>query len=88
MAEILLVELEAGLVLLEAMAAELPCVVTRVGAVPDVIDDGQNGYLVEVGTVEQLGNRLAAVLAVSVAANLVPAARAASVAPTIALRSE
>jgi glycosyltransferase involved in cell wall biosynthesis len=47
---------------LEAMAAELPCVVTRVGAVPDVIEDGYNGYLVDVGNAQQLGDRLLALL--------------------------
>jgi len=32
---------------LEAMAAALPCVVTSVGANPDLVDDGDSGFLVE-----------------------------------------
>jgi glycosyltransferase involved in cell wall biosynthesis len=48
---------------LEAMAAELPCVVTGVGAIPDVVRDGYNGFIVEVGAVAQLRDRLADLLA-------------------------
>lgn len=33
--------------LLEAMACELPCVVTRVGGNPEVVVDGKTGYIVE-----------------------------------------
>jgi glycosyltransferase involved in cell wall biosynthesis len=33
--------------LLEAMAAGLPCIATRVGEVPHVIQDGVNGLLIE-----------------------------------------
>jgi glycosyltransferase involved in cell wall biosynthesis len=48
--------------MLEAMAAELPCVVTRVGAIPDVVRDGDNGFVLDVGAVAQLRDRLADLL--------------------------
>jgi N-acetyl-alpha-D-glucosaminyl L-malate synthase BshA len=46
-------ELESfGLVALEAMASEVPVIATRVGGVPEVVEDGEDGYLFEVGDVE------------------------------------
>ncbi len=38
--------------LLESMAAGVPLVSTRVGMAPEIINDGQNGYLVEVEDVD------------------------------------
>jgi len=42
----------------QAMAAGLPVVATRVGGIPDAVVDGENGFLVEAGDVEALGDRL------------------------------
>jgi glycosyltransferase involved in cell wall biosynthesis len=44
---------------IEALASGRPVVATRVGGVPDVVRDGQDGFLVESGDVEQLAERLA-----------------------------
>lgn len=38
--------------IMEAMAAGLPVVATRVGSIPDLVDHGRTGMLVEVGDVE------------------------------------
>lgn len=52
-----------GLVFLEAMAANLPCLSTQVSAVPEVVVDGETGLLVPPANVEELAQgflRLAA----------------------------
>lgn len=43
-----------GLVLLEAMACEVPCIATNVGGIPEVIIHGENGYLAELGDVQKV----------------------------------
>ena len=40
-----------GLAALEAMACEVPVIATRVGGIPEVVDDGECGYLFDVGDV-------------------------------------
>ena len=44
-----------GLAALEAMACEVPVIASRVGGLPEVVDDGETGYLSEVGDVEKMG---------------------------------
>lgn len=44
--------------ILEAMAAELPVVATRVGGVPDVVEDGRTGLLVDPGDAAGLARAL------------------------------
>jgi glycosyltransferase involved in cell wall biosynthesis len=47
-----------GIVLLEAMAAELPVVATRTGGIPEIVVDGQTGILVEPDNPEGLARAL------------------------------
>src|SRR6185295_4812470 len=47
-----------GLVFLEAMAARLPVVATRVSAVPEVVEDERSGLLVPPSDVEALSRAL------------------------------
>lgn len=44
--------------LLEGMAAGMPAIATRVGSVPEVIQDGVEGFLVDIGDIEALGDRI------------------------------
>ena len=66
LADILLLpsELESfGLAALEAMACELPVIASRVGGIPEVVDDGETGFLSEVGDVEKMGSDAGRLLA-------------------------
>lgn len=47
-----------GLVYLEAMASGVPVVAGRSGGVPDIVHDGENGLLVDPGSMEDLVNAL------------------------------
>jgi len=44
---------------IEALAAGRPVVATRVGGVPDVVQEGQDGFLVDPGATDDLADRLA-----------------------------
>ncbi len=43
-----------GLAALEAMACKVPCIATRVGGVPELIDHGETGLLYAVGDVDEM----------------------------------
>src|SRR5690625_7250938 len=45
-----------GLVLLEAMTCEVPCIGTNVGGIPEVIKHNQTGHLVVLGHIESAAN--------------------------------
>jgi N-acetyl-alpha-D-glucosaminyl L-malate synthase BshA len=56
-------ELESfGLVALEAMACKVPTISTRVGGVPELIEDGVTGMLYPVGAVEDMAAGAVALL--------------------------
>ena len=47
-----------GLVLLEAMLHGVPCLGTNIGGIPEVIQDGVNGYIVEKGDSDAAAEKL------------------------------
>jgi len=51
-----------GLAALEAMACETPVISTRVGGLPEVVLDGETGYLVEVGDTRAMAERAVEIL--------------------------
>jgi glycosyltransferase involved in cell wall biosynthesis len=52
-----------GIVLAEAMLASLPIVATRVDGIPEVVCDGETGFLVAPGSDAELAERILALLA-------------------------
>jgi glycosyltransferase involved in cell wall biosynthesis len=52
-----------GLINLEAGACRKPVIATRVGGIPEVVEDDVNGYLVEAGDVDALAARVATLIA-------------------------
>ena len=52
-----------GLINLEAGACRKPVVATKVGGIPEAIEDGTNGFLVEAGDIDALATRVAALIA-------------------------
>ena len=52
-----------GIVYVEAMTHGLPVVATNVGALPDMVEDGVNGYLVDPSDTAALAQRLITLLA-------------------------
>jgi glycosyltransferase involved in cell wall biosynthesis len=52
-----------GLVVTEAMSHGLPVVASNTDAIPEIVEDGRTGYLVERGDAPALADRLASVLA-------------------------
>ena len=51
-----------GLTVLQSMAAGKPCVATRVGAIPEIVRDGESGLLVNPADPRELGDAIARVL--------------------------
>ena len=51
-----------GLVALEAMASGTPVIASRVGGLPEIVQDGVTGYLVSPGDVTELQGRIHSLL--------------------------
>ncbi|PYQ48696.1 MAG: N-acetyl-alpha-D-glucosaminyl L-malate synthase BshA [Acidobacteria bacterium] len=51
-----------GMAALEAMASEVPVIATRAGGLPEVITDGENGFLLPVGDVDAMAARAIEIL--------------------------
>ncbi len=44
--------------ILETMSLGIPNISTRVASIPEVIEEGENGFLIQPGDIEALGNRM------------------------------
>jgi L-malate glycosyltransferase len=51
-----------GLVALEAMACGVPCIGTEIGGIPEVIEDGVNGYICPLGAVDSVSEKAVSLL--------------------------
>ena len=51
-----------GLVLLEAMACGVPCIGTDIGGIPEVIVDGETGFICELGDTEGVAEKAVSLL--------------------------
>jgi N-acetyl-alpha-D-glucosaminyl L-malate synthase BshA len=51
-----------GLAVLEAQACEVPVVASRVGGIPEVVSDGESGFLSEVGNTDKMSDDVLKIL--------------------------
>lgn len=51
-----------GIAIIEAMASGLVCICGRSGAIPEIITNGKNGFLVEKGNVSMLASQITSVM--------------------------
>ncbi|HEX9984672.1 MAG TPA: N-acetyl-alpha-D-glucosaminyl L-malate synthase BshA [Thermoanaerobaculia bacterium] len=51
-----------GMAALEALASEVPVIATRAGGLPEVVDDGETGYLLPVADVDGMAERAIEIL--------------------------
>ncbi len=47
-----------GMVVLEAMASGVPTLASKIGAIPELIEDGRNGWLFEANDITELGHKI------------------------------
>jgi glycosyltransferase involved in cell wall biosynthesis len=74
--------------LLEAMAAAVPPVVTAVGGMPEVVTDGESGFIVPPGDAARLSDRISAILGDPTLAETLAAAARARVLDRFTLETE
>ncbi|MBP3040134.1 N-acetyl-alpha-D-glucosaminyl L-malate synthase BshA [Bacillaceae bacterium Marseille-Q3522] len=51
-----------GLVALEAMACGVPCIGTNIGGIPEVIADGETGYICGLGAIDEIAEKAVTLL--------------------------
>ena len=51
-----------GLVALEAMACGVPCIATNTGGIPEVVEDGYNGFLCDIGDLDAVAEKASLLL--------------------------
>ena len=68
-----------GMAALEAMACEVPVVASRIGGLPELIDDGQTGFLCEMGDIDGMAERALQILGDDMQARAIAKTAAASV---------
>src|SRR5690606_4328945 len=51
-----------GLVALEAMACGVPCIGTNIDGIPEVISDGQTGFICELGNIDKIADKAISLL--------------------------
>lgn len=54
-----------GITIIEAMSTGLPCICARSGAIPEIIEDGKNGFIVEKGNADMLAQKIRQVATMS-----------------------
>lgn len=47
-----------GIIIIEAMASGIPVIASRIGGIPEIVEDGKTGYLIEAGNAEELANKM------------------------------
>jgi glycosyltransferase involved in cell wall biosynthesis len=52
-----------GIIIIEAMASGIPVIASRIGGIPEIIEDGKTGYLIEAGNAKELANKMSEFIA-------------------------
>lgn len=60
-----------GISLVEAMAYGLPCIANNVGGIPEIIKDGQNGYLTQECTVDGVATAISKEIQIGISDDMI-----------------